>query len=157
MSKFGFRQLMRNHTFITMASLKHQLTSYSATFSTICQSNSKGNIKAPNSCFFLRGIHLSVFCFCFVFWWWWWWWWWWWGGGGGGGLIKDQGGGGAYELLNLRALKISMLYKNVWVRYFVWNFKGYLWNSTQNISPIHWKMWILFKGEDLRALRFKSW
>ena len=54
-----------------------------------------------------------------------------------------------------------MLYKNhisfnVWVRYFVWNFKGYLWNSTQNVSPIHWKMWILFTGENLRALRFKS-
>ena len=31
---------------------------------------------------------------------------------------------------------------NVWVRYFVWNFKGYLWNSTQNILPIHWKMYI---------------
>ena len=35
---------------------------------------------------------------------------------------------------------------NVWVRYFVWNFKGTLWNSTQNISPIHWKIWL-----DLRA------
>ena len=47
---------------------------------------------------------------------------------------------------------------NVWVGYFVWNFKGYLWNSTQNILPIHWKMWILFTaaGENLRALRFKS-
>ena len=36
----------------------------------------------------------------------------------------------AYELLNLRVLKISLLYKNrvfnVWVRYFVWNFKGTL-------------------------------
>ena len=60
------------------------------------------------------------------------------GGGGGGGRFKNT-----YELLNLRALKISMLYKNhinVWVRYFVWNFKRYLWNSTQNILPIHWKM-----------------
>ena len=38
----------------------------------------------------------------------------------------------------------------------MWNFKGYLWNSTQNILPIHWKMWILFTGENLRALRFKS-
>ena len=38
----------------------------------------------------------------------------------------------------------------------MWNFKGYLWNSTQNISPIHWKMWILFTCENLRALRFKS-
>ena len=45
---------------------------------------------------------------------------------------------------------------NVWVRYFVWNFKGTLWNSTQNISPIHWKIWLLYNIEILRALRFKS-
>ena len=62
--------------------------------------------------------------------------------------------------VSIRVLKISVLYKiisfNIWVRYFVWNFKGYLWNSTQNILPILWKMWILFTGENLRALRFKS-
>ena len=40
---------------------------------------------------------------------------------------------------------------NVWVRYFVWNFKGTLWNSTQNILPIHWKMYILYANENLRA------
>ena len=44
-----------------------------------------------------------------------------------------------YELLNPGALKISVLYKiisfNVWVRYFVRNFKGYLWNSTQVSYP----------------------
>ena len=49
-----------------------------------------------------------------------------------GGRFKN-----AYELLNLRALKFQSFIKiisfNVWVRYFVWNFKGYLWNSTQNI------------------------
>ena len=49
-----------------------------------------------------------------------------------GGCFKN-----AYELLTLRALKISMFHKNlsfnVWVRYFVLNFKGTLWNSTQNI------------------------
>ena len=28
----------------------------------------------------------------------------------------------------------------VWVRYFAWNFKGYLCNSTQNILHIHWKI-----------------
>ena len=38
----------------------------------------------------------------------------------------------------------------------MWNFKGYLWNSTQNILPIHWKMWILLTCENLRALRVKS-
>ena len=44
----------------------------------------------------------------------------------------------------------------MWVRYFVWNFKGTLWNSTQNILFIHWKIWFLYNIEILRALRFKS-
>ena len=64
------------------------------------------------------------------------------------------------ELLNLRALNFHLWIKstsfNVWVRYFVWNFKGTLWNSTLNILPIHWKMWFLYDLEILRALRFKS-
>ena len=38
----------------------------------------------------------------------------------------------------------------------MWNFKGTLWNSTQNILPIHWKIWLLYNIEILRALRFKS-
>ena len=38
----------------------------------------------------------------------------------------------------------------------MWNFKGTLWNSTQNISPIHWKVRFLYNIEILRALRFKS-
>ena len=49
-----------------------------------------------------------------------------------GGRFKN-----AYELLNLRVLKIWNCIKiisfNVLVRYFVWNFKGTLWFSTQNI------------------------
>ena len=65
-----------------------------------------------------------------------------------------------YELLNLRALKYSPADKtyifNVWVRYFAWNFKGTLWNSTQNILLIHWKIWFSYNIEILRALRFKS-
>ena len=45
----------------------------------------------------------------------------------------------AYELLRFQCcIKITSF--NVWVRSFVWNFKGYLWNSTQNILPIHRKM-----------------
>ena len=65
-----------------------------------------------------------------------------------------------YELVNLRA-KFSILYEkivsvNVWVRYFVWNFKGSLWNSTQNIWPIHWKMCSLLTTEDLRVPRFTN-
>ena len=39
-----------------------------------------------------------------------------------GGCFKNT-----HELLNLRAFKISMLFKN------------HFWNSTQNILPIHWK------------------
>ena len=66
-----------------------------------------------------------------------------------------------YELLNLRALKfrlcIKIVFFSVWVWYFVWNFKSSLWNSTQNILPIHWEMWILSTGKILRALRFKGW
>ena len=30
------------------------------------------------------------------------------------------------------------------------------WNSTQNILPMHWKIWFLYNFEILRALRFKS-
>ena len=44
----------------------------------------------------------------------------------------------------------------LWVRYLLWNFKEYLWNSTQNILPLHWKNWFLHNVEilelsDLRA------
>ena len=38
---------------------------------------------------------------------------------------------------------------------FVWNVKGTLWNSTQNIILIHWKICILSWHENVRALRFK--
>ena len=38
----------------------------------------------------------------------------------------------------------------------MWNFKGTLWNSTQNILPIYWKIWLLYNIEIVRALRFKS-
>ena len=38
----------------------------------------------------------------------------------------------------------------------MWNFKGTLWNSTQNILLIHWKMRFLYNIGILRALRFKS-
>ena len=53
----------------------------------------------------------------------------------------------AYELLDLRALKISMLYKNcIFQCMGKIFFKGTLWNSTQHILPIHWKICILFTG-----------
>ena len=38
----------------------------------------------------------------------------------------------------------------------MWNFKGTLWNSTQNILLICWKIWFLYNIEFLRALRLKS-
>ena len=37
----------------------------------------------------------------------------------------------------------TILYLSVWIIYFLWNFKGYLWNSTQNILPIHSKIQLL--------------
>ena len=69
-------------------------------------------------------------------------------------LVKN-----AYELVNIGALKFSSTNYtsfNVWVTYSVWNFKGYLWNSTQNILPIHWMIRFLFNIENLRVLRFTS-
>ena len=54
-------------------------------------------------------------------------------------------------------LRIKSTSFNVWVRYFVWNFNGTLWNSTQDIVAIHWKIWFfLYNIEILRALRFKN-
>ena len=38
----------------------------------------------------------------------------------------------------------------------MWNFKRNLWNSAQNILPIHWKIHFSCNIEVLRALRFKS-
>ena len=59
------------------------------------------------------------------------------------------------ELLNFQhCMKLSPF--NAWVRYFMWNFKGNLWNSTQNIFPIHWKILFLYNIYILRVLRFKS-
>ena len=60
-----------------------------------------------------------------------------------------------YELLNFH-LWIKSTPFSVWVWHFVGNFKGTLWNSTQNILPIHWRIWFLYNIEILRALRFKS-
>ena len=30
----------------------------------------------------------------------------------------------------------------------MWNFRGYLWNFTPNILPIHWKIWFVNSHED---------
>ena len=65
-----------------------------------------------------------------------------------------------YELLNLRALKISPVNKihifQCMGKIFCAEFQRYPWNSTQNILPIHWKVRFLYNIGILRALRFKS-
>ena len=61
-----------------------------------------------------------------------------------GGVSKTHMSSWIWELLKLECC-IKVISYNVWVRYFVWNFKGNLWNSTQNIIPIHWKMRIQVK------------
>ena len=69
-------------------------------------------------------------------------------------------GGGGGGLLNLmRALKFSPVNKihifQCMRKVFCVEFQRYP-NSTQNILPIHWKIWFLYNIEILRALRFKS-
>ena len=49
-----------------------------------------------------------------------------------------------WDRLNFKYL-VKIASFNVLIRYFVWNFKGSLWNSTQNILPMHWKMCSLLK------------
>ena len=72
-----------------------------------------------------------------------------------GGLSKTLVSSWIQELLYFH-LWIKSTSFNVWVRYVMWNFKGTLWNSTQNILPIHWKMWFLYNIYILRSLGFES-
>ena len=64
------------------------------------------------------------------------------------------------DLLNPRALKISMLYKNrifqCMGKIFCVEFQSPLWNFTQNILAMHWKMYILFTGENYVLLDLKA-
>ena len=63
-----------------------------------------------------------------------------------------------YKLVNLRALKFSTWYKNRIFqcvgKIFCVEFQSSLWNSTQNILPIHWKMYSLLISENFQAPRF---
>ena len=73
-----------------------------------------------------------------------------------GGHFKNT-----YELLNLRAFKFSPLNKiyhfQCMGKIFCVEFQRYpLKFHTQNILPLHWKIWFLYNIEILRALRFKS-
>ena len=45
---------------------------------------------------------------------------------------------------------------SVWVKYFVWNVKWNLSNTTQNILPIHWQMCTLLMSENLQAPSFTN-
>ena len=38
---------------------------------------------------------------------------------------------------------VKYIFCGVWVQIFVWNFKGALWNFTQNVEPMHRKIYIL--------------
>ena len=44
---------------------------------------------------------------------------------------------------------VKCTFCGVWVHKFVWNFKGALWNFTQNFEPIHCKICILRGGKNL--------
>ena len=44
---------------------------------------------------------------------------------------------------------VKCTFCGVWVQNFVWNFKGALWNFTQNFEPIHSKICILRGGKNL--------
>ena len=46
--------------------------------------------------------------------------------------------------------------KHISFRHFVWYFKGYFWNFTQNISLIQWKKLFWFYIKIWTALRFKN-
>ena len=59
------------------------------------------------------------------------------------------------ELLNFH-LWIKSTFFIACVRYLGWNFKGTLWNSTQNILPIHGNKWFLWNSEISGALKFRS-
>ena len=60
-----------------------------------------------------------------------------------------------WEILHLQFSTNCISFK-VWVRYFVWNFKGYLWNSTQNSLPIHKKISFFLKCWKFKSPRFRS-
>ena len=70
-----------------------------------------------------------------------------------------RGGGGqnVWKLLNLRALKCSPANKihifQCMGKIFEWNFRWYLWNSTQNILPIHGRMHFSYNVE-ITILKF---
>ena len=51
----------------------------------------------------------------------------------------------------------EIIFFNVWVRYFVWNFKGILWDSTQTILGIHWECVVYWKVKIKEVLDLWAW
>ena len=75
--------------------------------------------------------------------------------GWGWGLFQERLWVRSSRLFNYHS-SINYTSSNVCARYFMWNFKGTLWNSTQNTISIHWKMIFLDSVEHFRTLKFKS-
>ena len=55
-------------------------------------------------------------------------------------------------VVTLMGYQISALYRIIIIQcigklFFIWKFKGNLWNSKQKITPIHCKMWFIHKIE----------
>ena len=63
------------------------------------------------------------------------------------------------ELIKLIALKFLLvneihIFQCMGKIYIEWNFKSTIWNYTQNILPVQWKIWFLYNIWIWRALRF---
>ena len=52
---------------------------------------------------------------------------------------------------------VKCIFCGVWVQNFVWNFKGHLWNFTQNFEPIHRKICILRGAKKLTTYDILKW
>ena len=50
----------------------------------------------------------------------------------------------------------EVLLFTIWVKYFVRTFKGNIWNSTQSVLPICWKIYISYGGETFRVLKYET-
>ena len=73
----------------------------------------------------------------------------------GWGISKMLMSSSIWKLLDIH-FSIHYTSFNACVRYFVLNFEVYLWNSTQNIKHIYWKIWFLYNIENIKADRFRS-
>ena len=66
----------------------------------------------------------------------------------------------AYGHLHIRVPKFLPLNNMHIFQYmneiFSWNLKRYLWNSTQDVLAIHWKIWFFHSSQNLKALIFKN-